>query len=168
MNFVNGMRTRVISTILPILLCAAQQAAFAAPQQGGAAPPAADSTSASPSSAPTQTAQDQPAQSPAQNQSTQSPPAQTPAAKPSIQELPDSPGAAQNNPNRPVGTAAAEIGNASGTPASKPAGVAIAPAKQKQSRSLLIKLGAIAGVAVALGTVFALSNSTSSKPPNAP
>jgi cytoskeletal protein RodZ len=86
-------------------------------------------------------------------------------------ELPNSPGSVrpQTQPStteRPLGTAAAEIGNASGTAASKPAGVAIAPAKQHQSRSLLIKLGAVLGAGVAIGTVMALSNASPSRPPN--
>jgi hypothetical protein len=48
-----------------------------------------------------------------------------------------------------------------------PAGVAIAPAKQRQSRALLLKIGAIVGTGVAVGTVMALSNATPSKPPGA-
>jgi hypothetical protein len=79
------------------------------------------------------------------------------------------PGRAQNPDatEHPLGTAAAQIGNASGTTASKPAGVAIAPAKTHRSRSLLIKVGAVVGAAVALGTVMALSNSSPSRPPGA-
>jgi hypothetical protein len=68
---------------------------------------------------------------------------------------------------RPVGTAAAETANTSGVAASRPAGVAIAPAKQGRARALLIKVGAVVGAGVAIGTVMALSNSTSSKPPGA-
>jgi hypothetical protein len=45
--------------------------------------------------------------------------------------------------------------------------MAIAPAKQHQVRSFLIKLGAIAGGAVAIGTVYALSRSSPSRPPGA-
>ena len=85
-------------------------------------------------------------------------------------ELPNSPGSVRPQQpagtERPVGTAAAEIGNASGIAASKPAGVAIAPAKQHQSRSLLLKIGAVVGAGVAIGTVMALSNASPSRPPN--
>ena len=95
-------------------------------------------------------------------------PSQPAQAQPS--ELPNSPGSVRPQQpaatERPLGTAAAEIGNASGTAASKPAGVAIAPAKQHQSRSLLIKLGAVLGAGVAIGTVMALSNASPSRPPN--
>jgi hypothetical protein len=67
----------------------------------------------------------------------------------------------------PLGTAAAEKGQTAGGAASRPAGVAIAPAKQKRSRSLLIKLGAIAAAGAAIGTVYALSKGTGSTPAGA-
>lgn len=90
----------------------------------------------------------------------------------STQPLPDSPGttrAAQPpaGTQTPAGTAAAEVSNASGVAASKPAGVAIAPAKQRRVRSFLIKMGAIVGAGVAVGTVFALSQGSPSRPPGA-
>jgi len=64
----------------------------------------------------------------------------------------------------PLGTATAEGVTTVGGGASRPAGVAIAPAKQNQRRSLLLKLGAIAAVGVAGGTIYALSKGTSAKP----
>ncbi len=70
-------------------------------------------------------------------------------------------------PQRPVGTAAAEAPYVSGVAASQPAGVAIAPAKQRRLRTILIRTGAIIGAGVAIGTVVALSEATSSKPPGA-
>lgn len=69
---------------------------------------------------------------------------------------------------QPLGTAAAEKATTAGGAASRPAGTAIAPAKQRQVRSFLIKMGLIAAGGVALGTVYALSKSSPSKPPNAP
>jgi len=112
---------------------------------------------------------------------------QAPAATPAVEPLPDSPGAgrpqdaqgatsqagaAQSLPQsqkdanqKPVGTAAAETATTTGFAASKPAGAALAPAKQKRSRTILISVGAIAGAAVALGLVVALSKGTPSKPP---
>jgi hypothetical protein len=76
----------------------------------------------------------------------------------------------QKTPQRqePVGTAAAGVGNTAGIAASKPAGVAIAPPKQRRVRQLVIKLGAIAGAGAALGAVVALSKGSPSKPPGAP
>jgi len=125
--------------------------------------------------------QQQPAQTSSQQTQT-APPVQPATTTPGENTAPSQPAQAQSNelPNspgsvrpqqpvgteRPVGTAAAEIGNASGIVASKPAGVAIAPAKQHQSRSLLIKLGAVIGAGVAIGTVMASSNASPSRPPN--
>ena len=68
---------------------------------------------------------------------------------------------------KPVGTAAAESVPATGVAASQPAGTAIAPGKQRRTRSLVIKVGALVGAGVAIGTVAALSLGTSSKPPGA-
>ncbi len=68
---------------------------------------------------------------------------------------------------QPLGAAVGQTGVTTGGPASKPAGSAIAPAKQRQTRSLLIKIGAIAAGAAALGTVFALSKGSPSNPPGA-
>jgi hypothetical protein len=89
------------------------------------------------------------------------------------QTAPDAPSATRNvNPppqrrEQPLGAGTAQEGVTSGGPASRPAGSAIAPAKQRQTRSLLIKLGAIAGAGIALGTILALSKGTPPKPPGA-
>jgi hypothetical protein len=78
------------------------------------------------------------------------------------------PGLAIQAPAEPSGTAAAEAEKPVGNAASRPAGAAIAPAKQRQVRSLLIKLGFIAGAGVALGTVYALSNASPGRVPHSP
>jgi len=65
---------------------------------------------------------------------------------------------------QPLGAATAEGVETVGGGASRPAGAAIAPAKQNQRRSLLLKLGAIAAIGVAGGTIYALSKGTSAKP----
>ncbi len=70
-------------------------------------------------------------------------------------------------PQRPVGTAAAEAPTVSGVTAAQPAGVAIAPAKQRRVRTLVLKVGALVGAGVALGTTLALTAGTPSKPPGA-
>lgn len=120
----------------------------------------------------------------AQAQASSTTPASAPSAAPDSQSLPDAPSAAtpasqpQNNgpqeqqqgqkpPAAPAGAAAAQAAPTAGGAGSKPAGMAIAPAKQHQVRSLLIKLGAIAGGAVAIGTIYALSRSSPSRPPGA-
>lgn len=111
-------------------------------------------------------------------------------AQPAGDQLPDSPGALwsrandglqqqsdgqqavqpppQQPPNssrEPVGTAAAESLPTTGVAASRPAGAALAPAKQRRVRSILIKVGALVGAGVAIGTVMALSAGSPSKPP---
>jgi hypothetical protein len=68
-------------------------------------------------------------------------------------------------PPQPTGTAAAQAERPVGTDAFRPAGAAIAPPKQRQVRSLLIKLGAIAGAGAALGTVVALSAASPARVP---
>jgi len=68
---------------------------------------------------------------------------------------------------KPVGTAAAETPNVSGVAASQPAGVAIAPAKQRRTRTLVLRMGALIGAGVAVGTVVGLTRATGSKPPGA-
>lgn len=73
------------------------------------------------------------------------------------------PPAQQTNP---LGTAAAERAVTRGGAVSKPAGIAIAPVKQRQVRSFLLRLGAIAAGGVALGTIYALTKSSKSTPPN--
>jgi hypothetical protein len=70
-------------------------------------------------------------------------------------------------PVQPAGAATAEKVPTTGGAASRPAGVAIAPAKQHQARSLLIKIGAIAAAGVAAGTVYGLSRGTPSTPSGA-
>jgi hypothetical protein len=123
--------------------------------------------------------------------STQAPPATGAQSNDSGQytppvELPDNPGRgqspqdesaapppAQSSPTQtttkqPSGTAVAPPVQISGGAASKPAGVAIAPPKQRQVRSLLIKLGVLAGAGVAIGTVVGLSAASPSRVPGSP
>jgi type IV secretory pathway VirB10-like protein len=71
----------------------------------------------------------------------------------------------QTKTEQPLGAAVGQVGVTSGGAASKPAGNAIAPAKQHQTRSLLIKIGAIGAAGVAIGTVLALSKASPSQPP---
>jgi len=87
-------------------------------------------------------------------------------AAPEQSNLPQGP-QPKRQPSEPVGAAAAESVPTAGGAAAKPAGVAIAPAKQHQTRSLLIKVGAALAAGAALGTVYALSHGTSSTPPGA-
>jgi cell division septation protein DedD len=97
--------------------------------------------------------------------------AQTPPANPAGTSTPPAPQTGDKNsaspPQQPKGAAAAEVQKSTGTAASTPSGAAIAPAKQKRSRSFLIRMGALAGAGIAIGTVVALSSAGPSKPPGA-
>lgn len=70
----------------------------------------------------------------------------------------------QDNGRKPVGTAAAPYEPTVGIAASRPAGAAIAPAKQRRVRTILISLGIIAGAGIAVGSVAALSHGSPSRP----
>jgi len=137
----------------------------AQPQNTQATPPAGQSqpqpnsgTSVNPSQAPLQPVTTYPDAAGAQQeqQSTDTAPAQTTT-------LPEGP--QPKKQSEPVGAATAESVPTTGGAAAKPAGVAIAPAKQHQTRSWLIKVGAVLAAGAALGTVYALSHGTSSTPP---
>jgi hypothetical protein len=82
-------------------------------------------------------------------------------------QTPSAPKTTQQQPAAPLGTATAQQGATRGGVASKPAGEAIAPAKQRQVHSLLIKVGLLAAGAAAVGTVVGLTRGTSSVPPGA-
>lgn len=87
---------------------------------------------------------------------------------PSSTQAHQSPGGRNQQPKEaPSGAAAAQAGKTTGGAASRPAGIAIAPAKQRQTRSLLIKIGFIVAAAGAAGIVYGLSRSTPSTPPGA-
>lgn len=95
-------------------------------------------------------------------------PANTPAANSTqnIPVAPSSPSTQSSNPGgtAPVGTAAAPYEKPLGVAASRPAGAVIAPAKQRRTRSIAIRVGLLVGAAAAIGTVVALSKSSPSRP----
>jgi len=135
-----------------------------AQEQSGASPQSAQQNGISidPSKGPLQPV-------PTQNEpATQNP--NTPTPESSTETLPATP-APQTKPEpqmqEPLGAATAEGVPTVGGAASRPAGEAIAPSKQNQRRSLLLRMGLIAAAGVATGTVVALSKGTSSKPAQA-
>ncbi|MGA3087892.1 MAG: hypothetical protein ABSD75_04725 [Terriglobales bacterium] len=67
----------------------------------------------------------------------------------------------------PSGTAGAKAADVKGAPAAQPSGAAVAPARQRGHRSLLIKLGLLAGAGIAVGAVVALSQGSPARPPGA-
>lgn len=89
---------------------------------------------------------------------------QTPGDNPPS-NVPNAPqGQQQGETPAPVGTAVAPYEKGIGVAASRPAGAVIAPAKQKRSRSFMIKVGVLIGAAVAVGTVVGLSVASPSRP----
>jgi hypothetical protein len=70
----------------------------------------------------------------------------------------------QDDLPKPVGTAAAPYQRTTGVTASRPAGAVIAPAKQRRARTILIRVSLVAGAAVAVGIVVALSHGSPSRP----
>jgi hypothetical protein len=99
-------------------------------------------------------------------------PSEVPSVQPPVTSTPEQPPQSSQTSGQPaaqapVGAAAAEQVRTAGGAASRPAGNAIAPVKQHQYRSILIKLGAIAAAGIAAGTVYGLSRATPSTPPHA-
>ncbi len=144
-----------------------------------------------PAQQPSQAQQAQPAQqqqpaTPAQDSNQQAAPADTnspqapaPANQPAPnqQAAPDqsSPGFAsrsqdgqqdveQRDSQKPVGTAVGPYARPSGIAGSRPAGAAIAPAKQRRVKALLIRVGLIVAGAAAAGAVVGLSKQSPSRP----
>ncbi len=91
------------------------------------------------------------------------PPDENPGQQPPAMPMPQTKSEQPQIPE-PLGAATAEGVPTVGGAASRPAGEALAPAKQKQRRSLLLKMGLIAAAGIAIGTVYALSKGTPSKP----
>jgi hypothetical protein len=73
----------------------------------------------------------------------------------------------QQAPTPPSGTAGAKAANVKGAPVARPAGAAVAPVRQRGHRSLLIKLGLVAGAGIAVGLAVALSERSPARPPGA-
>lgn len=99
-------------------------------------------------------------------------PAPTPAAAlpqaPAKQTGPGTSSASQaqqkSETTKPLGTAAAPSTKTMGVTASQPAGAVIAPAKQRRTRAILIRVGLLVGAGIAIGTVMALSHASPSRP----
>jgi predicted lipid-binding transport protein (Tim44 family) len=87
--------------------------------------------------------------------------------------LPDAPQPQSQTPpsqqpaTTPSGAAGAKAAKVKGAPVAKPAGAAVAPARQRGHRSLLIKLGLVAGAGIAVGSAVALAERSPSRPPSA-
>jgi hypothetical protein len=157
--------TKFMTLVVGLALCGIPECAQAWSQDDGASPQNRQQqqqggTTVDPSQGPLQPVPSQnqpnpPAAEPNQNTETAPEPLPaTPAPQPKSEQ----------QMQQPLGAATAEGVPVVGGGASRPAGAAIAPAKQSQRRSLLIKLGVIAAVGVAGGTVYALTKGTPSHP----
>jgi len=171
--------TRTLGLLLIAGMCATPEMMQAAVQQS-AQSPTQDNKQGTQNSQPADQSQNQtkpqtggttvdPSQAPLQPVTTypEAPtpqPEQQPSAPQTVQQSEQPQQQPQKPATEPAGAATAEKVPTTGGAASRPAGVAIAPAKQHQTRSLLIKIGAIAAAGVAAGTVYGLSRSTPSSP----
>jgi hypothetical protein len=167
-------------TLARAMACAlAVIVSFATVPLGRAQAPASSAPSQAPTAGPTETqpagqAQGNPQASPQEtNPSNHQPPVELPE-NPGRNNAPapaanaPAPAQPQEQKPEPNGTAVAPQIQTSGGAASKPAGVALAPPKQRRTRSLLIKLGVLAGAGIAIGTVAGLSAASPSHVPNSP
>jgi len=85
---------------------------------------------------------------------------------PQSQMQPDQSSSRQQNAE-PSGAAGAKAATPKGAPVAQPAGAAVAPVRQRGHRSLLIKIGLLAGAGIAVGSAAALSHGSPSRPPGA-
>lgn len=166
-----NMAQRALALSLALLLCGVPEAlAQAAQQQSSSAQQTQQQQQ--PTQKPSQSLDVDPSKGPLQPVTPATPDSQLPAApsaSPSAQQTVPPAQTQKTAPAAPApqGVAAAGEAKTNGGPASEPAGTAIAPAKQRQMRSLLIKIGAIGAGAAALGAIYGLTRSTPSHPPNA-
>jgi hypothetical protein len=151
----------------PIAVCLALWLMFPASESGMAAAqqPAAEHRTASAPFPDSPSAEDGTGSIVAANALPETPQPVSPPAQP--QGAPDSSSqssSSQQQPGQPVGTAAAPYEKTMGVAASRPAGAAIAPAKQKRVRTIVISVGVIVAAGVAVGSVAGLSHASSSHP----
>ncbi len=172
MKSLSGMQAGIIASTLvlalllnPFVYAAAQESASPATdpqsQNGGSTlPPRPSAVPSNPTATTNDELPDSPGSLPAQpEQAAPAQPAQAQAQSPTP--------AQSQNPREPVGTAAAKTVPTTGIAASRPAGSALAPAKQRRIRSILIRTGALVGAAAAIGATMALSMGSPSRPPGA-
>jgi hypothetical protein len=146
-------------------LCSAMTANENLPDNPGAVASQQASQGNVPANANAQNAQPSPEQAPPDN--SQNAPAEPQQNSQQNGSAPANGSQTSNTGQQPVGGAAAQLGRTTGGAASKPAGAALAPTKQRQTRSLVLKLGLIAGAGIAVGSVAALAHGSPSRPPGA-
>lgn len=182
-SFIFGLKSPLVVSLCALLLVQpaigiAQEPAAKNPQQPTGPQTTEISSSQPPSSVdelPSAPVPQSSSQSPQQNQPAQQPnntpqqqvqPAQQPNT-PAQQIPPAQPSNTPQQPNapqQPVGTAAAPYEKPTGVSGSRPAGAAIAPAKQRRVRAIVISLAVILAGAGAIGAVAGMSKASHSQP----
>lgn len=127
-----------------------------------AAPAAAQPGPAATSQNPGQNQNPNPGQTPVQNQNQDQNQNQNQGQN--QQPAQGSSSSQQNAPKQPLGTAVAPYVRPEGISASRPAGAAIAPAKQRRVRIYAIRIALLVGAAVAIGTVIGASEGSPNRP----
>ncbi len=171
MNYRSPWLTRLMIGTMSFALCGVPELLQA--QSNSPQTSTTQSATPDPSRGPQQPAGNEPAaplpEAPSANAPEATSPS-TPSAAPatsSSQNTPNTSSSSQDQTQAPAGAAAAQRAETAGGAASRPAGNAIAPAKQRQTRSLLIKVGAVAAAGAAAGLIYGLSRGTGSLPPGA-
>jgi cytoskeletal protein RodZ len=147
----------VVSSEMPLLASPQQSSQAQSSQSSFGQAPTSQAPAAESSSSQTQTTSDPLPDAPQpQSSSAQGQPSQAQTAQPQ-----------QDSTQTPSGAAGAKAANVKGAPVAQPVGAAVAPARQRGHRSLLIKIGLLAGAGIAVGTVIALSEKSPTRPPGA-
>jgi len=169
MNFGRWLTERQIGACLVLILAAPTLRAAAMPHQDEATARADQSAAQNESHNPDATGGKQPSTS-AKSESTLPDAPEVAQAQRSVTNGQSSSSQPSQDPEqnappaRPLGTAAAPSVTRTGVTASKPAGAAIAPAKQRRVRTILISLAVVAAAGVAVGTVAGISRTSPSQP----
>ena len=168
-NLEEKMTSVNLRLLRPVAVCLVLWLMFPASELGMAAAqqPAAEHPAARPPSQGSASAEDAAGSIVAANALPETPQPVSPPSAP--QAAPDSSSQTSSSqqepvPAQPVGTAAAPYEKTMGIAASRPAGAAIAPAKQKRVRTIIISVGVIVAAGVAVGSVAGLSHASSSHP----
>lgn len=152
-NFRPVLSSRLIAVCLTVLLAVPMPMAAAAQQASSA--PLPDAPAPATQALKSETAMAQPPAAPAEGWSS-SQAQQAPAAQDADPQ--------QNQPQRPVGTAAGPATRPTGVAGASTSGAAIAPGKQRRVHALYFRVGIIVAAAVATGAVIALSRTSSGRP----
>jgi hypothetical protein len=157
-------RCFLIAALTGAFLISSEMPLLANPQQSAQSQPSQSSSSQSSSN---QASADQSSSTEAQKAGDPLPDAPQPQSVQTQSTQAQSAQTGQQSTQTPSGAAGAKAANVKGAPVAQPVGAAVAPARQRGHRSLLIKIGLLAGAGIAVGTVVALSEKSPTRPPDA-